>query len=258
MSDRREHEASDPVPGGGVTSIVQADRLAQLFVGLADTLVADFDLIGFLHTLTDASVEVLDVQAAGLMLADQRGMLRSAAATGNVGPLEDFELAYGHGPCVDCFTSGSPVVNLGGDEARRRWPEFSERAERAGYLSVHALPLRLRGQVIGAINLYCARHARLGTVELNIAQALADVATIGLLQERIIRDKTVLTEQLQSALNSRILIEQAKGVIAERHETSPSDAFTALRDYARKHSLPLAGLAASVLDGTLNTTTMWR
>jgi transcriptional regulator with GAF, ATPase, and Fis domain len=237
--------------------MVQADRLAQLFVGLADTLVADFDLIGFLHTLTDASVEVLDVQAAGLMLADQRGMLRSAAATGNVGPLEDFELAHGHGPCVDCFTSGSPVVNLGRDEARRRWPEFSERAERAGYLCVHALPLRLRGQVIGAINLYCVRHARLETVELNIAQALADVATIGLLQERIIRDKTVLTEQLQSALNSRILIEQAKGIIAERHETSPSDAFTALRDYARKHSLPLAGLAASVLDGTLNTTTIW-
>jgi GAF domain-containing protein len=238
-------------------SMAGADRLAQLFVGLADTLVADFDLIGFLHTLTDASVEVLDVQAAGLMLADQRGALRSAAATGNVGPLEDLELAHGHGPCVDCYATGGPVVNVDRDEARRRWPEFSKRAERAGYFSVHALPLRLRGQVIGAINLYCTGQAPLGAVELNIAQALADVATIGLLQERIIRDKTVLTEQLQSALNSRILIEQAKGIITERHGTTPSEAFTALRTYARDHSVSLAGLATSVLDGTLDTAIIW-
>jgi hypothetical protein len=238
--------------------MARADHLAQMFVGLADTLVADFDVIGFLHTLTDASVEVLDVQAAGLMLADQRGTLRSAATTGNVGPLEDFELAHGYGPCLDCFTSGSPVVNLDRSEARRRWPEFSERAEQAGYPCVHSLPMRLRGQVIGAINLYCTRPTPLGTVELNIAQALADVATIGLLQERIIRDKTVLTEQLQAALNSRVLIEQAKGVIAERHDTTPTDAFTALRDYARKHQVSLAGLAASVLNGTLDTAVIWR
>lgn len=258
MSDESNPTMTVPGPGGDVKSMVQTDRLAQLFVGLADTLVADFDLIGFLHTLTDATVEVLDVQAVGLMLADQRGMLRSAAATGNVGPLEDFELAHGHGPCVECFTSGSPVVNLDPDEARRRWPEFSERAERAGYLSVHALPLRLRGQVIGAINLYGAGQTRLGAVELNVAQALADVATIGLLQERIIRDKTVLTEQLQSALNRRVLIEQVKGVIAERHETTPSDAFAALRGYARKNGLPLARLAEDVLDGTLDTGIIWQ
>jgi GAF domain-containing protein len=234
-----------------------ADRLAQVFVGLADTLVADFDLIGFLHTLTDASVEVLDVQAAGLMLADQRGTLRSAAATGDIGPLEDFELEQGQGPCIDCYATGSAVVNVDRDEVRRRWPEFSELAERAGYVSVHALPLRLRGQVIGAINLYCAHEARLGEVELNVAQSLADVATIGLLQERTIRDGSVLTGQLQYALNSRIVIEQAKGVISERHGTSPSEAFTALRDYSRKNGVSLAGLAADVLDGSMDTAAIW-
>lgn len=236
-------------------AIVTSDRLAQLFVELADTLVADFDLIGFLHTLTEASVEVLDVQAAGLMLADQRGHLRSAAATGDVGPLEAFELESGQGPCMDCFASGRPVTNVERGEARRRWPEFTRRAEHVGYVAVHALPLRLRGQVIGAINLYCARDSRLDPIQLDVAQALADVATIGLLQERIIRDKTVLTEQLQSALNSRVMIEQAKGVVAERHGISPSEAFTVLRGYARGQGVSLVGLAAGVLDGSQDTST---
>jgi hypothetical protein len=119
------------------------------------------------------------------------------------------------------------------------------------------LPLRLRGQVIGAINLYCAHEARLGEVELNVAQSLADVATIGLLQERTIRDSSVLTGQLQYALNSRIVIEQAKGVISERHGTSPAEAFTALRSYSRKNGVSLAGLAADVLDGSMDTAAIW-
>ncbi len=235
--------------------MIGAERLAKLFVELADTLVADFDLIGFLHTLTDACVEVLDVQAAGLMLADQRGALRPAAATGDVADLEDFELESKQGPCLDCFATGRPVVNLPPEQALSRWPGFTRRAQRAGYVAVHALPLRLRGQVIGAVNLYCSNRPRLGEAELDVAQALADVATIGLLQERIIRDKTVLTEQLQTALNSRILIEQAKGVFAERHNITPTEAFARLRDHARSHGLALSRLANDVLNGKLDTTT---
>jgi transcriptional regulator with GAF, ATPase, and Fis domain len=236
-------------------TMVDSDRLAQLFVALADTLVADFDAIDFLHTLTDASVEVLNVQAAGLMLADQRGTLQATASTGDIGALETFELEHGQGPCVDCFATGRPVANVGPDEARRRWPQFSRNAERAGYASVHALPLQLRGQVIGAINLYCAHRLQLESSELNIAQALADVATIGLLQESIIRDQSVLTEQLQTALNTRVLIEQAKGIIAERHTSTPAQAFTALRTHARDSGRHLSVVAAGVVDGTVDTTT---
>lgn len=228
------------------------DRLAQVFVELADTLVADFDLIAFLHTLTDASVEVLDVQAAGLMLADQRGALRSAAATGEIGSLERFEIEQGKGPCIDSCASGRPVVNVDADEARRRWPQFSALAAQAGFVAVHALPLRLRGEVIGAVNLYCAHARVLSDAEINVAQALADVATIGLIQQRIIRDTTVLTDQLQTALNSRVLIEQAKGVIAERDGMTPSEAFAMLRSYARTHGMTLTDVAVGVLDSTLD------
>jgi len=150
--------------------MIGGDRLAQLFVELADTLVADFDVVEFLHTLTDASVEVLNVQAAGLMLADQRGRLRDTASTGDIGSLERYELDHGQGPCLDCYATGLPMTNIDPAEADRRWPGFTGQARAADYRSVHSLPLRLRGEVIGAINLYCAYVVRLEQAELSIAR----------------------------------------------------------------------------------------
>jgi GAF domain-containing protein len=188
------------------------------------------------------------------MLADQRGWLRATASTGGIGSLERYELDHGQGPCVDCYATGRPVANIDPAEADRRWPGFTRRARNAGYRSVHALPLRLRGEVIGAINLYCEHLVHLKQAELSIAQALADIATIGLLQERLIHDKTVLTEQLQSALNTRIMIEQAKGIIAERRSLDMNQAFTALRQHARRTGQPLKTVVAAVIDGTLTVT----
>lgn len=233
--------------------MIRYERLAQVFVELADTLVTDFDAVDFLHTLTDSSVEVMDVQAAGLMLADQRGTLHVAASTGEVDLLELFELEQQRGPCIECFSTGAPVVNIDPPHARERWPQFTDLAGHAGFASVHAFPLRLREEVIGAINLYCTHQRTLDPVELSVAQALADIATIGLLQERIIRDKTVLTEQLQSALNTRILIEQAKGVVAERTGLSMAQAFTAMRSHARNHQQSLPTVATAVIAGTVDT-----
>lgn len=227
------------------------DRLAQVFVELADTLVADFDLVEFLHTLTDAIVELLEVQSAGLMLVDRRGALHPAAATGNVGALKRFEIEHRQGPCIDCFALGSPVTNIDPDEARRRWPDFTALVEEAGYIAVHAIPMRYRGRSIGGVNLYCSTQHLFSTAELGVARALVEVATISLIQQRTIRDKAVLADQLQTALDSRVVIEQAKGVIAERHAMTPSDAFTALRSYAREHGSALAGVATEVVTGTL-------
>ena len=152
-----------------------------------------------------------------------------------------------------CFGTGQAVVNVDGLQARRLWPGFTAAAAAAGFASVHAFPLRLRDEIIGAVNLYCSAPRTLDHTELSVAQALADVATIGLLQQRIIRDKTVLTEQLQAALNTRILIEQAKGIVSERAGLSMTDAFQAIRNHARRQRLSVTAAATAVIDGTINT-----
>ena len=191
--------------------MTREQRLARVFVELADTLVAQFDVIDFLHTLTERCVELLGVDAAGLMLADQRGQLRVIASSAESARLvEVFELQHSEGPCMDCFHSGKQVVNVGEDQMSARWPDFAAEAAELGFRSAHALPMRLREEVIGAINLFTRDSRRLDDDDLAVGQAMADVATIGLLQERVGRQKDVLAEQLQMALNSRVLIEQAK------------------------------------------------
>jgi transcriptional regulator with GAF, ATPase, and Fis domain len=227
-------------------------RLAQVFVELADTLVARFDVIDFLHTLTERCVELLDVDAAGLMLADQRGNLRVIASSAESARLiEVFELQHSEGPCLDCFRGSRQVVNLDRNQMLARWPAFAAEALDLGFQSAHALPMRLRDDVIGAINLFTRASRRLSEDDLAVGQAMADVATIGLLQERAGRQKDVLAEQLQLALNSRILIEQAKGVLAERSRITPAEAFVVMRSYARRQSRPLTSVAAAVVDHTL-------
>jgi transcriptional regulator with GAF, ATPase, and Fis domain len=227
-------------------------RLAQVFVELADTLVAEFDVIDFLHTLADRSVELLGADASGLMLADQRGNLRLiASSVESARLLEVFELQTSEGPCLDCFRAGEQLVNLDDAVMQARWPSFWAETRKLGFRSAHALPLRLRDDVIGAINLFGRTAAPLSVDDVAVGQAMADVATIGLLQERSVRQKEVLAEQLQTTLVSRVLIEQAKGVLAERAQISVGTAFTLMRSHARERGRTLSRVASDVVNGSL-------
>jgi ANTAR domain/GAF domain len=226
-------------------------RLAETFVELADTLVDDFDVIDFLHVLAGRCVELLDVAAAGIMLADQDGSLRPVAASDERSRLlELFEVQNDEGPCRDCYQLGTAVINVDLDGARERWPQFTARAIAAGFRSANALPMRLRKQVIGSLNLFHTDPGGLGGDEFRLAQALADAATIGVLQQRSIRRGEVVTGQLQAALTSRIAIEQAKGVLAERLQIGTDDAFGVLRAAARSRNRLLSDLARDVADGS--------
>lgn len=223
-------------------------RIAETFVELADTLVLGFDVIDFLHTLTERCVELLDVDAAGILLIDHRGSLNLvAASTEQVRLLELFQLQDEEGPCLDTFHSGQPVScrDLGAEP--QRWPRFATAARDCGFVAVHAVPMRLREDILGAMNLFGAVPGTLSPENAAIAQTLADVATIGLLHERALSQRGLVVEQLQGALNSRILIEQAKGVLSERAQISVEEAFVLLRTYARGHSRPLSEVAQAVI-----------
>ena len=227
--------------------------LLRTLVELADTLVAEFDVVELLTLLTDRCVEVLDVGAAGLMLVGPDGDLRVLASSSEaMRVLELFELQAEEGPCLDCYHSGLPVVSQDLGAVDGPWPQFSAAAVAAGFQSVQALPMRLRGAIIGALNLFHVETGEMRQADLVAAQALADVATIAVLQHRAALQALVLNEQLNNALNSRIVIEQAKGMVAERAGLSMEAAFSALRSHARNHNLRLADVAASVIDGSLS------
>lgn len=226
--------------------------LAATFVEMADTLVADFDVVEFLHVLAARCTELVGASAAGIMLADHQGKLKLIAASSERSRLlELFELEADEGPCVDCYRDGTPATaaDLGGTDDR--WPGFARRAVEAGFAAAHAQPLRLREQVIGVLNLFYDSPGVPNPEDAQVSQALADVATIGLLQERAARHHGLLVEQLQTALNSRVVIEQAKGVLAERLYLSMDDAFARLRDYARTNNLLLSKAAYGVVSGTI-------
>jgi len=232
-------------------------RLAEVFVELADTLVDQFDVIDFLQMLTERCVELVDTDAAGLMLDDQRGGLQLVAYTDESARLlELFELQKAEGPCLDCFAGGEVIANVHLAEARSRWPMFTEAALGLGFTYSHAVPLRLRGQVLGALNLFTVQPRGLSDDHLAVAQGMADVAAIGLLHERALQDQVLLAEQLQTALHSRIVIEQAKGVLSARAGISVADAFTRIRTHARRTGRQLTGVAEAVVDGTLDSSTL--
>jgi GAF domain-containing protein len=221
-------------------------------VELADTLVDDFDVDELLHLLTGRCVEILDVSTAGLMLASPGGELRVvASSTETMRVLELFEIQSEDGPCMDCFRSGQAVVSTDLNGGGVRWPRFASRALAAGFLSADAVPLRLRGTVIGALNLFRAAPGGLAAADVSAAQALADIATIAILQNRVAQEAKLLNEQLDHALNSRILIEQAKGILAERGREDMAQAFSRLRSFARGHGQTLLVVAAEVVGGTL-------
>jgi GAF domain-containing protein len=225
-------------------------RLADVFVELADTLVDEFDVIDFLHVLTERCVEVLGVSAAGLLLTDQFGSLQVVAASSErTRLLELFQLQTDQGPCLDCFRTGQPV-SVANVPSAGRWPRFTAAAAEVGFAAVHALPMRLRDEIIGALNLFGSDPGPLGREQLRVGQALADVATIGLLQQRAIHRRDILAEQLQTALNRRVLIEQAKGILAERHHLDLDQAFALLRSSARSRNRRLSELAQAILAGT--------
>lgn len=226
--------------------------LARALVELADTLVADFDVVDLLTLLADRCVEVLGVAAAGLMLASPDGDLRVMASSSEaMRILELFELQAEQGPCLDCFVGGVPVMHPDLRMPDSPWPQFAAEARRSGFRSVQALPMRLRGSVIGALNLFHLQTGAMPSADIDAAQALADIATIAILQHRASLESRVVNEQLQYALNSRIVIEQAKGMVAERAGLNMQQSFAALRTYARQRNLRLVEVAEDVISGAL-------
>jgi GAF domain-containing protein len=223
--------------------------IGQAFVTLADTLVDEYDVIDLLDRLAGFCVDLLAADAAGIVLGDERRELRVVAASDEAAQvIELLQLQSDEGPCLDCFQSVAPVSVTDLTEAADRWPSFvAAVTQRSDFRSVHALPLRLRGRAIGALNLFHAVPGPLPEHDLALGQALADVATIGILQERAIRRGDVLNEQLQGALTSRVVVEQAKGVLAQYGGLSPTEAFEQLRRYARSHNLKLADLARRIV-----------
>jgi len=225
--------------------------LAHTFVELADTLVEDFDVVDLLTLLTDRCVEVLEVTAAGLMLAGPGGAdLRVVASSSEaMRLLELFELQAEEGPCLDCYRTGEPVLNQDLATVDGHWPRFAPRALDAGFRAVHAFPMRLRGLTIGALNLFRAEEGGLEEGDVIAAQAFADVATIAVLQHRATLEARVLNDQLSEALNTRVVIEQAKGVLAERLQISTDEAFGLLRAAARSNNWLLSELARDIANG---------
>ncbi len=227
--------------------------LTRTLVQLADTLVEGFDIVDLFTFLTARCVDILDVAAAGLMLTQPNGELGIVASSSEaMHILEAFEAQSHEGPCPDCYRSGQPVVNLDLATAHTRWPRFAPRALAAGFRSVHALPMHLRSEIIGALNLFRTQEGMMDESDMNAAQSLADIASIAVLQYRAELDLRGLNDQLSHALNSRIVIEQAKGIVSERSRIEMAQAFSLLRNYARNHGRRLADVANEIIEGTLS------
>ena len=228
-------------------------RVAAAFVALADTLVDEYDMLDLLDRLVGVSVGLLAADAAGIVLADARDRLMVVAASSDAAQLlEVLHLQNQEGPCLDAYRTGSPVSVPDLQAAAARWPRFTAAMMSLSEInSVHALPLRLRGQAIGALNLFHRAAGPLPPADLALGQALADVATIGILQERAIRRAEVVAEQLQRALTSRVIIEQAKGVLAQHGGLTMDVAFDRLRAYARARGFKLTEVARRLVEHNL-------
>ncbi|MFH8610292.1 ANTAR domain-containing protein [Streptomyces sp. NPDC018029] len=241
--------------------MTREEQLLAAMVEAVDTLVDDFDLIHFLHQLCDRCNDLLDVSAVGVMLSDPSGGLQLIAASDeHTRLLELFAIQSEEGPCVKCFRSGTAQLNITLTSPVRTadFPRFAERARQAGFTTTHALPMRMRQQVVGALNLFDVREQKLSERDARVAQALADVATIAILQHRTIMHGNIERTQLRAALSSRIVIEQAKGILAERWSTTLDESFDALRQHARRHQQSLTELCRQLIDGSLDTSAIRR
>ncbi|WP_216204686.1 GAF and ANTAR domain-containing protein [Amycolatopsis aidingensis] len=226
-------------------------RAREAFIALADSLVAGFEIIEFLEELSARCAELLDLSASGLLLVDHRGALNLvAASTEQVRLLELFELQNEEGPCLEAYRSGQVVTCSDLAVATQRWPRFATAATEAGFAGVHALPMRLRAEVIGAVSLFSTSRRSLEPDALALGQALTDVATVSVLHQRAMRSPEVVVEELQAALNSRILVKQATGVLAERAGVTVGPALRLLRGHGRDTGQGLGDLARAVVHGT--------
>ncbi len=234
------------------------ELLSDTFLTLADTLVDDFDLIEVFTALAERSVQLLDADAAGILIADQRGAMQVIATSSEKARLlELFQVQADEGPCLDAHRLGRVVSHLDLDHDSP-WPRFGPRALEAGFRSVHAVPMRQRTERVGAFNLFMETPKTLEGADVLAAQALAHAATIALLQDHAAREAQVLTTQLQHALDSRVVIEQAKGVLAERSGVDMDEAFVVLRNHARDHNERLGDVVRAVVDNTLSAGVMQR
>jgi GAF domain-containing protein len=235
------------------------EALLAAFIEFADTFVDDYDVVEFMHRLATRCVEMVDASEAGIMLADRDGTLHYLASSSErMHLIELFELQHDEGPCLDAFRTGLPVLSKTADDANTRWPRFAPHARDVGFQSVSALPMRLRNNVIGALNLFSTTPEPLSQQDQQVAQALADIATIGILQERALNEEHVVASQLQGALKSRILIEQAKGIVSEHNHVSIDESFNLLRSYARNHNDLLRNIAGDIISGTLSAEALMR
>jgi GAF domain-containing protein len=226
--------------------------LISTIVELADSLVDDFDVIDLLTRLSNRCVETFGVDAAGVMLASPGGELQFIASSSeSMRLLELLQLQSNEGPCVDCFTTGQAIVNRSLDSSADVWPTFAPKAIDEGFHSVHCLPLRLRGKSVGALNLFRKDQGLLDSEDVALAQGFADIATIAILQHQTIHDAQALNDQLSNALNSRISIEQAKGMISQANGCDMLEAFGRLRSHSRNHNRGLTEVARSIVSGDL-------
>jgi GAF domain-containing protein len=227
--------------------------LISTLVELADNLVDNFDVIDVLTILTDRSVEAIDVDAAGVLLTSPEGDLQFVASSSeSIRTLELFQVQSDEGPCVDCCRTGTAIVNHALEDANPQWPRFTAMAIARGFRSVHCLPMRLRGRTIGALNLFRTEQGPLSADDVVVAQGLADVATIAIIQHRSTLDALTLNDQLSHALNSRIIIEQAKGMVSQATSCDMDAAFEKLRAYARNHNARLTLVAEGIESGSID------
>ncbi|GAA1881199.1 GAF and ANTAR domain-containing protein [Pseudonocardia ailaonensis] len=249
---RHDSPSQDPRPG-------REREVGRAFVELADTLVDDYDALDLLDRLVTHCVSLLAADAAAILLADPRGELRTVASTSEDAELMDLlQLHAGEGPCLQAYRDAAPI-SVPDLTTTDRWPAFTAAADATTatvFRSVHSLPLRLRGEAIGALNLLHHQPGSLPPDDLALAQALADVATIGILSERVIRNSGIVAEQLQTALNSRVVVEQAKGILAEHSALDMDQAFERLRAYSRSNNLRLADVARDITTGRIDPTSV--
>jgi GAF domain-containing protein len=227
--------------------------VVKSLVEMADTLVDDYDVVDLLTGLADRCVSLIGVSAAGVMLASPRGSLGLVASSSEaMRLLELFELQSQEGPCLDAFRTGEPVEHENLQAGASRWPSFSVAALDAGFRSVLALPLRLREVTVGALNLFSVSHTPVAEADIIVARAFADIAALSIVQYRASAEAERLNDQLSAALTSRVVIEQAKGVVSERAGIDLAEAFSRLRAYARNGNRRLTDVAQAAIDGTLD------
>lgn len=233
--------------------MTREERIVATFVELADTMVDEFDVVEFLHHLAERCVELLDCSEAGLLLTDAKGALRvMASSSERSATLDLLQSQNEEGPCFECFHRGVPIFSEDLEADTDRWPQFAPAALHQGLRSVQAIPMRVHGNTVGALNLFRAQPGRLAASDLPLAQGMADIAAISLLQERSLRESRGVVAQLERALTSRVVIEQAKGIVAERARINVDIAFERMRAYARERNVRLSDLARDLIDGNVD------